>query len=212
MRFLLLLSLLGFAFCKTGIDSISAISTSTFTCLKNNGYSFFVFRVWRQVNNYDDTGIQNILNARAAGITDVDGYIYPCTSSSCPPGANQVEAVIDKLNEKGAKIGMLWLDVEGTWPSDKTKNQQFIQGMADAAVKKGVKVGVYTGQYSWPDIVGSWTGMSKYPLWWPNYNNDPGFGKYPPYGGWTKPLVHQYGGDLTTRPCGLGDMDINYKD
>ncbi|CAJ0576894.1 unnamed protein product, partial [Mesorhabditis spiculigera] len=211
MRYFVAIALFGIVAARTGFDAIGAISVSTFQCLKKDGYDFYVARVWQEINNYDTSGIQNIKNARAAGFTDVDGYIYPCLRSNCPAGANQVEAVIDKLHADGATIGTLWLDVEGTWPSDKTHNQNFIKGMADAAEKKGVKVGVYTGQYSWPEIVGSWTGMSKYPLWWPNYNNDPGFGRFVSYGGWSKPAIHQYQGDLTKRPCGLGDMDLDYK-
>ncbi|CAJ0917951.1 unnamed protein product, partial [Mesorhabditis belari] len=74
---------------KLGWDGIQAVTVSGFECLKKNGYDFFVARVGRSNNIVDTTGIQNILNARQAGWTDVDGYIYPCTTSSCPSGAVQ---------------------------------------------------------------------------------------------------------------------------
>ncbi|CAJ0569683.1 unnamed protein product, partial [Mesorhabditis spiculigera] len=217
MRYLFVFALLGIVAARTGFDSINPISVATFQCLKNKGHDFFIARVWRNINNYDLVGIQNIKNARAAGFTDVDAYIYPCLTPGKPAGANQVEAAIDKLNEEGAKIGTLWLDIEDddnnrAWPSNQIQNQNFIQGMADAAEGKEVRVGIYTRQSIWPDIVGSWTAMSKYPLWWSRYNNDAGFGKFVPFGGWSTAEIHQYDGDVKNPPCGLKDMDLNYKD
>ncbi|CAJ0569674.1 unnamed protein product, partial [Mesorhabditis spiculigera] len=113
MRFFVTLILFGSVAAKKGFDAIGTISVSTFECLKKDGYDFYVARVWEEINNYDLSGIQNIKHARQAGFTDVDGYIYPCLRSNCPAGSKQVEAVIDKLHAEGAKIGMLWLDVEG---------------------------------------------------------------------------------------------------
>nr|ABN58658.1 lysozyme 1 [Meloidogyne artiellia]ABN58659.1 lysozyme 1 [Meloidogyne artiellia] len=206
--FLLLLFICGVS-SKKGFDGIQAISQSTFDCLKKNGYDFFIARIWQEVNNYDETGIANIKHARAAGWTDVDGYIYPCTKSSCPSGQAQVEAALNRLKTEGAKINTLWMDIEGTWPSDTKHNQQFIEGMVSAAKKAGVKTGIYSGQYSWPQIVGNWNGMDGEPLWWPNYNGHENNDNFPHYGGWTKATMHQYKG-TTLGPCGVS-MDLNYK-
>jgi GH25 family lysozyme M1 (1,4-beta-N-acetylmuramidase) len=107
-----------------------------------------------------------------AGIPYVDAYIFPCLKSRCASAKNQVEATINKLKAKGAKIGMLWLDVERLeWHSDKKKNRKFILDMASQAKKMGVKVGIYTNLNNWREIVGeSWTGVSKYPLWYAHYD------------------------------------------
>ena len=37
-----------------------AISTSVFTCLKGQGYSFYISRIWRSNGAFDNTGVQNI--------------------------------------------------------------------------------------------------------------------------------------------------------
>ncbi|CAJ0577016.1 unnamed protein product, partial [Mesorhabditis spiculigera] len=212
MRTLLIFSaaLVATASAAKGWDGIQAVSVAGFECLKKNGITFFTARVWEEVNRADETGIQNIKHARAAGWTDVDGYIYPCTRSNCPSGAAQVSAALNKLKAEGAKINTLWMDIEGNaWPSDHNHNREFIQGMVNEAKKMGVKTGIYSGQYSWPQIVGDWTGMKGEPLWWPNYNGQESLNNFPHYGGWTAAHIHQYKG-TTAGPCGVS-MDLNYK-
>ncbi|KHJ88149.1 hypothetical protein OESDEN_12060 [Oesophagostomum dentatum] len=64
------------------------------------------------------------------GISHVDGYIFPCTTSSCAAPATQISEASKALKNAGATVGMLWLDIETyNWPSDHTKNREFIEAM-----------------------------------------------------------------------------------
>uniref|UniRef100_A0A0N4Z0V0 GH25 family protein n=1 Tax=Parastrongyloides trichosuri TaxID=131310 RepID=A0A0N4Z0V0_PARTI len=187
-----------YALATIGLDAIAPMSSSTFKCLYNDGYRFFIARAWESVGNYDYTGIQNIKNARAAGWEYVDAYIFPCLSSACASAANQVEATINKLKEKEAKIGTLWLDIERyAWPADHAHNRKFITDMVDQAEKMKVKVGIYSNYYNWEAIVGlDYTAHHKLPLWWADYNGHQDFTGYSAFGGWSKPSIHQYTGDV----------------
>ena len=135
----------------------------------------------------------------SAGFSDVDGYIFPCLSSSCPSAAKQVTDAINGLKAQGATIGRLWLDVEIlSWPSSLTSNQKFITDMANTATSMGVQVGVYSNPNNWKAIVGlDWTGVSQYPLWWARYNNAQDLTTgWSAFGGWSAPTIHQYIGDV----------------
>uniref|UniRef100_A0A914WE23 Lysozyme n=1 Tax=Plectus sambesii TaxID=2011161 RepID=A0A914WE23_9BILA len=192
-----------------GFDTQQTLSTSTLTCLKNNGYTFFIARVYHSYGAIDAVGIQNVQNAHAAGMPTVDGYLFPCLDVKCDSGASQAKATIDGLRAAGTTIGTLWLDIEAYhWPNDTTHNRQFILDMVNTAEAMGVKVGVYSAWYYWRDIVGlDFTDLSRLPLWWVYYNKEQTFDDFTHFGGWTVPTIHQYTGG-TTIACGLfTDLD-----
>ncbi|KAF8385057.1 hypothetical protein PRIPAC_74199, partial [Pristionchus pacificus] len=195
----------------TGIDTIAAISSSSFTCLKNNGYHFYIGRVGQSNGGIDKTGVQNIKNAWAGGMSNVDAYLFPCHSSSCGTAKAQVQATVNALKNGGAKFGMLWLDVEiYNWPSNQATNRQFILDMVSECNALKVKVGIYSNNNNWQSIVGiDWNGVSKYPLWWANYNGAANFNNFKPFGGWSKPSIHQYSGDVKGA-CSVGNVDLNW--
>uniref|UniRef100_A0A914QRA8 Uncharacterized protein n=1 Tax=Panagrolaimus davidi TaxID=227884 RepID=A0A914QRA8_9BILA len=123
----------------------------------------------------------------------------------------QVKDAIAGLKAKNATIGMLWLDIEiFAWPSDKISNQKFVLELANSASSFGYKVGIYTNPNHWTSIVGiDWTGVSQYPLWWPNYNNAHDLTTHwKPFGGWEKPNIHQFNGD--SKDCGV-TLDRSFK-
>ncbi|KAK6765992.1 hypothetical protein RB195_025730 [Necator americanus] len=207
---ILLAALFGVNLAATGFDAIGAISTSQFECMKTHGYSFFIGRVFRSNGAVDSQGIQNIKNAKAAGISHVDGYIFPCTSSSCASAATQISETSKALKSAGATVGMLWLDIETyQWPSDHTKNREFIEAMGKELTSLGYKWGVYSNYNNWESITGlDYTGMSSKSLWWATYNGQANFNNFKAFGGWSKPNIHQYNGDVTG-PCSFS-IDTNY--
>uniref|UniRef100_A0A0N5BDH3 Glycosyl hydrolase family 25 n=1 Tax=Strongyloides papillosus TaxID=174720 RepID=A0A0N5BDH3_STREA len=207
---LLILGSLQSALAVIGLDAIQTISTSTFKCLHNEGYRFFIGRVWESVGNYDYTGMQNIKNAWEGGMEHVDGYLFPCLSSGCAHAANQVEATINKLKAEGAKIGTLWLDIERyAWPADHNSNRNFITAMVNQAQSMGVTVGIYSNYNMWESIVGlDYKAHSNLPLWWADYNGHQDYTGFTPFGGWSKPSMHQYTGTVNGG-CGVS-MDQTY--
>lgn len=65
-RFLaVLLALLGVAYATTGFDAIDPLASSKFQCMKTNGHSFYIARVFRSSGTIDSTGVTNMQNAWA---------------------------------------------------------------------------------------------------------------------------------------------------
>ncbi len=63
----------------------------------------------------------------------------------------------------------------------------------------------------WQTIFGSKTAcpsVASVPLWYAHYDNNPSFSDFSAFGGWTKPSIKQFAGDVTV--CGI-DLDKNYK-
>lgn len=230
----LILSLLpALAWATYGVDVSQRVTQSSWSCLKGTGAQFAITRVYQSTGNPDPNGAANINDARAAGIAYVDGYIFPCYSCGNP--AKQMDDTINSLKSAGvalladglsheeytaqhnhtgaapltATAGMLWIDVEGTqyWSSSTSNNVNFIQGMVDEGNKQGVHLGIYTSKSQWDPITGGSTQFKSYDLWYPHYDNSKSFSDFVSFGGWSKPAIKQYMGDVSS--CSVG-IDQNY--
>jgi len=189
------------------VDVSSAISTSTWDCIHQNGYSFAVVRCYEQGGHPDPNCPSTIRNAWAAGLAHVDAYIFPCFPCGDPAG--QISTMVNYLHNNNAKFGMIWLDIEGPqyWSSDPNTNIRFINAMISQARAVGVKVGVYSSHSQWQPITGGWTGASSLPIWYAHYDDNPSFSDWQNFGGWTRPAIKQYWGDRSL--CGA-DVDQNW--
>uniref|UniRef100_A0A914KYD4 Uncharacterized protein n=1 Tax=Meloidogyne incognita TaxID=6306 RepID=A0A914KYD4_MELIC len=104
----------------------SYLRVSTFKCLKENSKEFVIFPA-----TYYDSGEANlstelnIINARAAGIDNVDIYFSPCVKPSteyelCGNASGSITKVLNYLNDNNIKFGKVWLYV--TYASDDCEN------------------------------------------------------------------------------------------
>eukprot|EP01132_Coremiostelium_polycephalum_P000941 gene941-1193_t len=205
---IVLVALLGVASAFSGVDISQGSSVSIFQCLKSNGYDFAIIRAWESVGQPDPNGPHSIYNAREAGVEYVDAYIFPCFS--CGNGAGQVESMVKYLNSYNANYGMIWFDIEGPgtyWGGDQAANQAFFNDMVAGAKAVGAHVGVYTSASQWIPIMGDWSGGASFPLWYAHYDNNPSFSDFSPFGGWSRPSIKQYNGNLDI--CSMG-VDVNW--
>lgn len=198
--------------CITGLDMAGSFSTSTFQCIKNAGYTFAILRAYRSMGSFDTTVTQSLTNAKSAGLT-TDIYMFPCRGKNATA---QVDEMISKVS--GSLYGMVWIDVE-TNPSsgcswsghDANSNCQFVTEIINRVKSHGKGVGIYSNANMWLSIFGSksaCTGPGSQQLWYAHYDNSPSFSDFSAFGGWTKPYMKQFAGDVTV--CGA-DVDKNYR-
>eukprot|EP01113_Clastostelium_recurvatum_P017539 TRINITY_DN2061_c0_g1_i1.p1 TRINITY_DN2061_c0_g1~~TRINITY_DN2061_c0_g1_i1.p1 ORF type:complete len:214 (+),score=30.03 TRINITY_DN2061_c0_g1_i1:36-677(+) len=190
-----------------GIDISALTSASAFNCLRAN-YSFSIVRGYRSSGAVDTNVVANVQNAWNAGMAHVDVYLFPCYNCGNP--GSQVSTLVNYLKSHNVRYGMIWLDIEGktgsTWSTSQASNRAFFEGMVSQARSLGQTVGVYTSSSQWNPIMGSYSGGSSLPLWYAHYNNQPNFNDFVAFGGWSKPAMKQYAGDVTE--CGVG-LDRN---
>ncbi|CAL6004056.1 Glycosyl_hydrolase family 25 protein [Hexamita inflata] len=176
-----------------------AVTQATFNCLHNAGYQFAIIEA--QIGTtFNANAVQDYQRAKAAGIKNVDFYIFPTTKQDAK---TQVKNTIQKLQNAGVMSGnMVWLDVENInlfYPTQ-AQNQKFITDLlAEMSSILGAKrVGVYSNWVQWESIVGKgWTGAQPHQIWYPHYDNSQSFSDFKAFGGWTKPSIKQYQGDVS---------------
>lgn len=202
-----------------GVDVSIAVTEEQFECL-SGAYKaeYAIVRAYRSIGAPDEAAPATISAAATAGLRTAI-YHFPNTSQ---PAVQQVQASLDALRQAGVDPSsltepvQLWLDIERfRWPDDPVSNTQFIVDMFNAGTSAGLRVGVYSGRYSWPAITGNSSALSalKAPLWYAHYQSPPqlnfddyyGWGTY---GGWSQPYMKQYAGDDTD--CGV-DVDLNWR-
>ena len=201
MKATLLLTLLPLSLGLLGVD-VSSL-TEVFSCLNSEGYKYAIVRGYMSTGYVDPNAKANIANAKAAGMQAVDVYMFPCVP--CGDAASQATALWDSL---GGSFGTVWIDVEVySWNEDQATNQAFISTLVSTLKGHGAIVGIYTSLYNWSSITGGWTGMASLPLWYAHYDDDASFSDFTGYGGWARPAMKQYDGNLVV--CGAG-VDLNY--
>eukprot|EP01122_Echinamoeba_exundans_P015517 TRINITY_DN7393_c0_g1_i1.p1 TRINITY_DN7393_c0_g1~~TRINITY_DN7393_c0_g1_i1.p1 ORF type:complete len:228 (-),score=33.66 TRINITY_DN7393_c0_g1_i1:83-766(-) len=194
----------------SGFTCNGGANPSTWSCLKNNGYSFAIIQAWE--GGYQFTANLNacVKQAWAAGMAHVDVYMFICPNCRNNNPENAVATVVNSLRGNGTNFGMLWFDVEqctGCW-NDNASNQQFLQRAINQAAKMGVRVGIYSNLNEWAQTVGSgFAGWSNYPLWYAHYDNQPNFNDqtYFHFGGWTSGAIKQF---YDHGPC--MNVDVNW--
>jgi len=197
-----------------GVDVSTAVSASTFQCMKSSSpsYNWVVVRAYRSSGSVDPNACTTLNNARTAGISALDAYIFPCPTCTTT-GAFQVAATVSNLRSCASSSwsGFLWLDIEGTqyWSTSTSTNQAFFQSMVSGCSTAGIRCGVYTSSSQWSPIMGTYSGGSTMKLWYPRYQTPPqaNFNDFTAFGGWSTPYAKQYVGDTTL--CSTG-VDLNW--
>ena len=193
-----------------GVDISQHFATSTYTCFKNNNYHYVIIRGYCSYGGVDANVVSNLNNARSAGLT-TDIYMFPCRGKSANAQVDQMVSAIS-----GNLYGTVWVDVETNpssgcgWGSDHAANCNYLTEIVNRIKSHGKSVGIYSSQYMWSSIMGSQkacAGLSAYPLWYAHYDKNPSFSDFVGFGGWTKPHMKQYEGDVTM--CSAG-VDKNY--
>ena len=108
----------------------------------------------------------------------------------------------------------LWFDIEGSWSSSYSTNQNFLLSLVNQARSIGIVSGIYSNQHYWTSFFGSYTFpyTSEFPVWYAHYDYSASFSDYYSsysFGGWSTPSIKQYQG--TTSYCG-GSIDLNYSE
>lgn len=197
--------------CVLGVDVSQLFSTSTYQCMKSNGYQFAIIRGYCSYGAVDSHAVQGLNNAKSAGmITDI--YMFPCRGKSATAQVDEMMAAIPSN-----LYGMVWIDVE-TNPSsgcswsghDGTSNCQFIMDIINRIKAKGKNCGIYATSYMWQNILGGRGNCAQaagVQLWYAHYDGSASFSDFSSFGGWSKPNIKQYQGDTTL--CGAG-VDKNF--
>lgn len=133
-------------------------------------------------------------------------------SPTCGNPSGQVTSLVNYLNSncKSYWSGRIWLDIEGSqyWMGSSSSNQAFYKSLKDAC-SSHARCGIYSSYYQWEDIFGSTSFVygNDLPLWYAHYDGNPSFSDFSAFGGWSKPFIKQYNGDLTK--CSTS-VDVNY--
>ncbi|GKT15962.1 Glycoside hydrolase, family 25 like protein [Aduncisulcus paluster] len=186
------------------------VSSSSFTCLKNAGYEFAIFQAGRSNSAYNPYAGDDYSRAKAAGIANIDFYLFPCTEQ----GIDKIKTIISSLKSAGCHAkNMIWLDIEaadGCWSSSTSTNVSFVQEVIDyingewtgCGLSTGC-TGIYASKSEYTPILGSSTAFSNLQLWYPHYSSSDSFESF---GGWTSYNIRQYAG--TTSACSTSiDLD-----
>ena len=140
------------------VDCSALTSVAAFRCAKNDGYDRAIIRGYREAYGRNPGGaidpnfLQSYRNAKEAGYTYIDLYMFPCTGrSTCKPPQVQVHELVQMINSNKILVQKIWLDVEvdpsaNNWGMGAARNRQVLQQFYNAWKSTGLKFGIL----DWP--------------------------------------------------------------
>jgi GH25 family lysozyme M1 (1,4-beta-N-acetylmuramidase) len=202
-----------------GADVATRVNVAKWHAMKQDpklSLAYAIVRCHRSSGKVDDNAPATIADAWEAGLAWVDVYHFPHFATTPGHAKAQIDASVDALQKAGARFGRYWIDVEWVdaqkqtgWSHDPVQNVVFLRELVKAVEARGLPVGIYTSSYNWQTITGDDRSFCEYPLWYAHYDHKASFDdfpsrKYGSFGGWKKPLLKQYAGDVTYKAGGAG--------
>jgi len=192
----------------TGVDVSTALTSTVVNCLKNAKYTHIISRCYHSSGTVDSAAKTSYSVATAAGL-EFDVYHFPDVAQGAE---SQITTSVNYLHANNVKWGRYWLDIEPLhWGTNKTKNADFVRGLVTRLTAMQVSnIGFYTSKSAWDAIMGTNSEFHQFPLWYPHYQKpaQENFNDFVAFGGWTKPFMKQFAGDVTV--CNI-DLDQNWR-
>ena len=123
----------------------------------------------------------DVARAHAAGIPNIDVYIFPDTSQSA---SSSMTTLINDLKNAGVlTTNMIWMDIENTayWSSSCSDNQSWLSDAISTIQSMysgcglSTCVGIYSSSSQWSPIMCNTSEFSSHQLWYAHYDNNPSF-------------------------------------
>lgn len=202
---------------ELGVDVSKPFDDSSqWSCLhKSANRSWGVVRAWHSFGAFDTNAPSTLAAASAAGMPNLDVYLFPCSSKSAK---SQVSGLMTGL--KSSSFSSVWIDVETNpsdgcgWSTDLNKNCKYLETMVNALTETGTAVGIYSSHFEWTSVMGTACEVANHlPLWYARYSYGPSCVDYKnlTFGGWSKPFAKQYAdaGDAQASACGFHSADVS---
>jgi hypothetical protein len=199
-----------------GVDSSALVPEATYHKAKGEGFTKAVIRGYEEAcgvgGEVDPNFVGSYNNARAAGITNIDTYWFPCTGSThrCKSFSTQIAELGAVFKSHKMDIGTIWIDFEYDsvcnnvrpskfylfvylfinyilyqWDYGTGRNLVVAREIIAAIKASGYKFGIYSSPGEWSRIFGSY-GVnldSSAPLWFATYDNVQNLDLTTPFGG-----------------------------
>ena len=100
------------------VDSSQLVSEATYAKARSEGFTKAVIRGYEEAcgagGGVDPNFTRSYDNARAAGYTDIDAYLFPCNGSGhrCKSYATQISELQQAIKSHSMNIGTIWIDFE----------------------------------------------------------------------------------------------------
>jgi len=200
-----------------GVDSSVLVPEATYAKAKGEGFTKAIMRGYQEAcgsgGRVDPNFVSGYNNARAAGITDIDTYWFPCTGAgnSCKSFSTQLSELGATFSANGMDVGTIWIDFEvdsvcDNWNYGTGGNLNVAQEIISAAKASGYNFGIYSSPGEWSNIFGSYSIVldNSAPLWFATFDDVPSLSLTTPFGGWTSAVGKQY-----TDVSASGYFDLN---